>query len=213
LSSKAFDNIIFDLGGVIINLDIEATFQKFSELFGKTITADAFVDHEKHRFFRDYEVGIISSDTFRNHIRTMTDRNIEDAAIDDAWNAMLKDIPKNRISWIYDATKKYNCVVLSNTNSIHVKHFEQIFNSTTPYGFPKGVFQKLFYSFEIGARKPDAKSFEILLNETGFDPARTVLFDDLKENLQTAKRLGIQTVYVERNNLRENQLLKLDGRA
>ena len=207
MNNKEFDNIIFDLGGVIINLDINATFRNFSTLFDKEIKTEIFLDHEKYQFFKDYEVGKIDAPSFRNSIRELTDKILEDSQIDDAWNAMLKDIPSDRISWISEATKKYNCVVLSNTNSIHVKHFDHIFNTSTPYGYPKDLFQELFYSFEISQRKPDAEAFEHVLNKTGFDPSRTVLFDDLEDNLETAKRLGIQTVYVERNQLRRDQLL------
>ncbi len=207
MNNKEIDNIIFDLGGVIINLDIEDTFRKFSQLFQREIKIDAFTDHDKYHFFREYEVGKIDASTFRDHIRTLADHDIEDDDIDDAWNAMLKNIPDDRISWIHQVTKKYNCVVLSNTNSIHIKHFDHIFNSTTSLGYPKDLFQKLFYSFEIGERKPDAAAFEIVLEKTGFDPLRTVVFDDLKENLETAKRLGLQTVYVERNRLRRDQLI------
>lgn len=207
MNKNDIDNIIFDLGGVIINLDIEATFRKFSKLFQREIKTEVFIDHDKYRFFRDYEVGKIDDSTFREHIRTLADHHIEDDDIDNAWNAMLKNIPNDRISWIHEVTKNYNCVVLSNTNSIHIKHFDHIFNSTTSFGYPKDLFQKLFYSFEIGERKPDSAAFEVVLEKTGFDPARTVVFDDLKENLETAKRLGMRTVYVERNLLRRDQLI------
>jgi putative hydrolase of the HAD superfamily len=210
LNNKEIENIIFDLGGVIINLNIDATFQKFSEIFKREIKTEIFEDHGKYAFFREYEVGKISSGTFRDHIRELAGFHIEDAQIDDAWNAMLQSIPADRISWIYEATQNYNCVVLSNTNEIHIQHFDKIFNSTTAHGFPKDLFLKLFYSYEIGERKPDTRSFEVVLEKTGFDPAKTVLFDDLKDNLKSANQLGIQTVHVERNNLRREQLL--DGR-
>lgn len=207
MNSKEIENIIFDLGGVIINLNIDATFQKFSEIFKREIKTEIFEDHSKYAFFREYEIGKISSGTFRDHIRELAGFQIEDEQIDEAWNAMLQDIPADRIRWIQEATQKYNCVVLSNTNEIHIQHFDTIFNRTTPYGFPRDLFHKVFYSYEIGERKPDTRSFEIVLENTGFDPAQTVLFDDLKDNLQSAKQLGIQTVYVERNNLRREQLL------
>jgi putative hydrolase of the HAD superfamily len=206
LNKKEIENIIFDLGGVIINLDIDATFQKFSAMFGREVHTGIFGDHKKYGFFKDYEVGKIDDATFRDHVRELAGFDINDAEIDDAWNAMLKDIPKDRMDWIYSATQKYNSVVLSNTNSIHIRHFDQIVHQTTPYGHPGDLFQKLFYSFEIGERKPNAEAFEHVLDKTGFDPSRTVLFDDLKENLGTAKRLGLQTVYVERNELRREQL-------
>lgn len=207
MNHSEIENIIFDLGGVIINLDIDQTFRKFSKIFGKEITAEVFAaDHEQHAFFRHYEVGKIDDDEFRANIRSLADNHIDDQAIDEAWLAMLLDIPADRAKWIKEATENYNCVVLSNTNHIHVKYFEEFFNKETPFGYPADVFQKLYYSFEIGERKPDAASFEHVLNDTGFDPSKTVLFDDLKENLETAKKLGIQTVYVERNKLKKEQL-------
>lgn len=206
MKQTGIENIIFDLGGVIINLDIDRTFRKFSEIFKKDVTTDIFLDHVTYKFFRDYEVGAINDDEFRTSIRDLAGFHIDDQEIDEAWNAMLLDIPEERIDWISEATNNYNCVVLSNTNHIHVNHFEAVFKEHTPHRYPKDFFQKLYYSFEIGERKPDAASFEFVLNDSHFDPSKTVLFDDVKENIETAKRLGIQTVYVKRNYLRKDQL-------
>lgn len=201
------ENIIFDLGGVIINLNIDNTFHNFSQIFKKDIKSEIFSDHEKYTFFRDFEVGKINDREFRGFIKDLADFPIEDQLIDEAWNAMLMEIPSDRIKWIYEATRKYNCVVLSNTNSIHVKYFEEFFNKATPFGYPKDIFQKLYYSHEIGERKPNYSAFEYVLNDACFDPKKTVLFDDLKENLGAAAKLGIQPEYVERNKLRKDQLI------
>lgn len=200
------DNIIFDLGGVIINLDIDQTFKKFSEIFQKDVHIEIFNDHHNFGFFRDYEVGNIDSDEFRVKIKDLAGVHLEDRAIDDAWNAMLLDIPGDRINWIYETAKAYNCVVLSNTNHIHVNHFEKVFQDHTGLEHPRNVFQKLYYSFEINQRKPNPESFRHVLDDTGFNPSRTVLFDDLQDNLDAARQLGIQTVYVEKNKLRKEQL-------
>ena len=206
MNHSEIENIIFDLGGVIINLDIDRTFKKFSEIFDKEITTEMFHDHARHAFFRDYELGKMEDDEFRSHIRRLADTSIDDHTIDQAWLAMLMDIPADRAAWIKEATENYNCVVLSNTNHIHVNYFEEFFKEQTSYGYPADIFQKMYYSFEIGERKPDLSSFEYVLNDTGFDPAKTVLFDDLKDNLAAAQKLGMQTVYVERNKLRKEQL-------
>lgn len=210
MNQSKTENIIFDLGGVIINLNIDNTFLKFSQIFKKDIKPEIFSDHEKYAFFRDFEVGKITDVEFRGFIKDLADFPIEDQLIDEAWNAMLMDIPSDRIKWIFEATRKYNCVVLSNTNSIHVKYFEEFFNKTTPYSHPKDIFQKLYYSHEIGERKPNYPAFEYVLNDAGFDPKKTVLFDDLKENLGAAAKLGIQSEYVERNKLRKDQLFDGD---
>jgi len=206
LKHKEIENIIFDLGGVIINLDIDQTFRKFSELFQKDVNIDLFSKTDNHQFFWDYEIGKIDDSEFRQNLRQLAGIEVEDRLLDEAWIAMLQDIPTERIEWIYEATKNYNCVVLSNTNHIHVKYFEKYFNSITPYGYLKDFFQKLYYSFEIGERKPDPESFEFVLKDSDFDPVKTLLLDDLKDNLDSANRLGIQTVYVERNHLRKEQL-------
>ena len=206
MNSQEIENIIFDLGGVVINLDIEATFRKFTNILKKEVTSEIFTNHHSNQVFRDFEIGKIDDSVFRDYIRELAGFHISDELIDDAWNAMLQDIPRERMEWIYDATRNYKCVVLSNTNSIHIHHFEQKFEQTTNYGLPGDMFHDLFYSFNIGKRKPDADAFEFVLEKTGFKPKKTVLFDDLKENLETAKRLGLQTVYVERNDLRRAQL-------
>ena len=200
-------NIIFDLGGVIINLNIQKTFEKFSQLFNTEINQAIFTDHDTYAFFRQYEVGAIDDTSFRNHIKALSDEPITDQQLDEAWNAMLLDIPQDRIDWIYQVTQEYNCVILSNTNSIHVRHFEEFFNETTPYGYPSDVFQQVFYSHQIGERKPDREAFEHVLDKMGFIPGETVLFDDLPENLEAASALGIKTELVQRNNLRKEQLL------
>ena len=210
MNLEKVENIIFDLGGVIINLDVDSTFKKFSQLFDKELTTEMMSDKDQFGFFRDYELGRIGDEEFRSCIRNLADFHVDDDQIDEAWNAMLQDIPKDRISWIYQATRKYNCVILSNTNAIHANYFEKFFEAVTPYGFPGDVFRNLYYSHIIGARKPQKAAFEHVLNDSGFDPEKTVLFDDLKDNLASAKELGIMTEYVERNNLRRDQLL--DGR-
>ena len=207
MNHNEIENIIFDLGGVIIDLNIDNTFKEFSDLFNKDITSEILTDHDKYGFFKEFEIGKISDHEFRNQIRKLAGFNIDNKEIDQAWTAMLMDIPKDRISWIYEATEKYNCVVLSNTNSIHANYFEDYFNDVTPFGYPKDVWQKLYYSHEIGERKPDMASFIHVLQDSGFTPEKTVLFDDLKENLESAAKLGIKTEYVERNQLRREQLL------
>jgi len=212
LNHKNPENIIFDLGGVIINLDVNSTFQKFSEIFGIDLKTESISDLDNFGFFQEYELGRIGDEEFRSNIRQMAEVSVSDSQIDEAWNAMLLDIPTDRIGWIYEATRKYNCVILSNTNAIHVKHFEQFFSDVTPYGHPKSVFQNLFYSHELGERKPNKAAFSYVLDATGFDPEKTVLFDDLTDNLASANELGILTEYVERNNLKRDQLLNLDGR-
>ncbi len=159
-----------------------------------------------HEFFSRFEKGEISEAEFRHEFRSITDHTLSEQEIDRVWNLMLQDIPAERIAWIEEMGEKYNIVVLSNTNSIHVRHFDEVFRKSSKYDKPADLFHRLYYSYEIKKRKPDTESFQHVLDDFGMIPERTVMFDDLKGNLETAEKLGIKTVYVERNKLRKEQL-------
>ena len=124
--------IIFDLGGVIINLDIYKTLDAFKKLIGDSfdILEEAQLNQS---FYLHYEKGHISCEEFREHIRGLTDKKLSDEQIDQAWNSMLLDIPKDRFSWISALKNDYRLCILSNTNVIHVEAFHKTFSEQTPF--------------------------------------------------------------------------------
>jgi len=204
--------VIFDLGGVIINLDIHKTLDAFRTLIGEDF--DLLEEAQLNQsFYMEYEKGNISCEEFRSHIRGLTSKQLTDQQIDDAWNSMLLDIPPDRFRWIDQLKGQYQLCILSNTNVIHVETFHKIFGEQTPYQHPGELFDKLFYSCEMGMRKPDEDIYLEVLKGMGAAPHEAVFYDDKQENIDTAERLGIRGVLVERNYLTQNMLPGNNGRA
>ncbi len=202
--------IIFDLGGVIINLDIFKTLEAFKKLIGEgfDILEEAQLNQS---FYMEYEKGNISCEQFRDHIRELTPKPLQDEEIDAAWNAMLLDIPVDRFSWIDSLKNDYKLCILSNTNIIHVDSFHQIFSQQTPYEHPQLIFDRLFYSCNMNKRKPDTDIYEEVLEEMKVSPEKAIFYDDKQENIDTAEKLGIKTVLVKRNFLTQNMLPGING--
>ncbi len=206
MNQSEIETIILDLGGVIINLDIDHAFDRFSQLFGKDIRSDLLHDTDSHRFFLDYELGHIADETFRNHLYAMGEKRIDDRNLDSAWNAMLGDIPEERMDWIRELTRQYKVAILSNTNAIHIRRFDQVFAQANNGKFPSDIFHKTYYSHVIHDRKPNESCFTTVLDDMNADPSKTVFYDDNLDNIATAQSLGIHAVLVEKNKLRKDQL-------
>ena len=206
MNNQKIENIIFDLGGVIINLDMDHAFDRFSQLFGRDVRSTIMDDLHSHKFFQEFEVGHISEEDFRNSLRQLTHSNLDDTHLDEAWNSMLGNIPVERLDWITALAKDYNIVILSNTNSIHIKRFNEIFNQSSSFKLPEDLFHKTYYSHEINDRKPNMSCFQHVLNDFGMIPEETIFYDDNQDNIHSANELGINTVLVEKNLLRGDQL-------
>ncbi len=206
MNNQKLENIIFDLGGVIINLDMDLAFDKFSQLFGRDVRSHMMDDYHNHKFFQQYEVGAIGDAEFRKSLRELAHSDLDDAHLDQAWNSMLGNVPSERIDWIRELADDYNVFILSNTNSIHISRFNEIFSQSSPYNLPQDLFHKTYYSHEIKDRKPNLSCFQYVLDDFGMAPEKTIFYDDNLDNINSARDLGINTVLVERNLLRRDQL-------
>ncbi len=200
MSHKKIKNIIFDLGGVIINLDVPKTYKSFAKLGGMS-EHQVIAMVESAPFFDDYEKGLISSVTFRKCIRRLLKKNLPDEEIDQAWNDMLLDIPVERLSLIEELKGKYNLFVLSNTNDIHIKAFNEIIHQSYDLNQYHGLFDYVYYSYRINKRKPDTEIFRHVLDEQNLIPEETIFFEDNSDNIKGAGSLNIQTHWVQSNKL------------
>lgn len=187
-------NIIFDLGGVIMNIDFKKTEEAFRDLGW-----DEFSDHISQfhitDLFEKYEIGKISDDDFVNGITKLIKRPTEPKAIIAAWNALLSYFPPARIELLKQLKTKYRTFLLSNTNSIHHKEFqERLF---TEQGVSlEDLFEKTYYSHTAGLRKPESAIFELVLNENKLIPHETLFIDDTASNFPQAEQLGIQVCHL-----------------
>ncbi len=188
-------NIIFDLGGVIIDLDISATLKQLAQLLDKSIEElNGFYEAEQ---FLQYEKGLLSNDDFRNGIRQLTTRTLPNHEIDKAWNGMLLDLPAKRLELVSHLASDHQLLVLSNTNGIHVKKFNEFLKANTGKDDLNHFFDAVYFSHEIKMRKPDAEIYEFVLEENNLNPEETLFLDDNKTNLEAAEKLGIKTQHID----------------
>jgi putative hydrolase of the HAD superfamily len=195
LISHELKNLIFDLGGVIINLDVSKTYQAFADLSGCS-TQEIKSKVSKLSFFNEYEKGVISDHEFRSNVRTLLNAPVTDAQIDAAWNAMLLDIPKEKYQLLTKLKSLYKVFLLSNTNNIHLQRVNKIVKDDTGYSGLSIYFHKDYYSHLMKMRKPDPEIFLQVLEENKLIPHETSFLDDNLDNIQGAKSIGIQTIHV-----------------
>jgi glucose-1-phosphatase len=189
-------NIIFDWGGVLTDLHLDATKKAFQQL-GLAVY-DESVPHDPHNnIFIPFEIGKISPEEFRNRIRLGASSVLTDNEIDNAWNAMLGELPAERWKLLEKAAKYCRTFLLSNTNAIHVPYyFHYLQKVYGTYGYTH-LFEKTYFSFELGLRKPNRDIFQYAIGDAGIDPQETLFIDDFIENIETARQLGFQTVHLK----------------
>jgi putative hydrolase of the HAD superfamily len=177
------DTIIFDFGDIFINLDKQATIEGLERLGLSSWNEDL------DRLNISFEKGQISRDDFLLGIQ----KQIPNATIDEilmAWNAVLLDFPLYRLEFLQLLSKKFRLFLLSNTDAIHIDHFEQR-EGASFYGDFYQCFEKVYFSYEMGMRKPDAEIYTTLINRHELSPKRTLFVDDKKDNTDAAKALGL----------------------
>ena len=155
-------NIIFDLGGVILNLNYKATKNAFEELGIKNFH-QLYNQKEQTELFNNFEKGIINSEKFISIFQEITKLNKKQ--IIKSWNAMLLDLPKERLDFILSLKKNYNTYLLSNTNEIHIEYFEGYLKNKGYLSLFKSCFNKIYYSCRMGDRKPNSSCFNKVLSE------------------------------------------------
>jgi len=194
--------IIFDFGGVIINIDFALTHSAFQELGVKDLDAK-FSQTQQSGFFDRFEKGEISPSEFRKEMKKYLKSDISDAELDLAWNKMLLDIPKQRVEWVQQLKQKYNCVLLSNTNKIHYDYYRANLEQVYGYKNFSELFHKTFFSHEIGMRKPDANIYNYVLEDLKLKPSEVVFIDDTPQNIDAAKQLGWNCILWKNKELDE----------
>lgn len=188
-------NIIFDLGGVLLNLDIPKTVQAFEQL-GAPEFSKLFGLGRAESFLKAYEVGYINDDEFITDLQQLTGGKSRDEVVH-AWNAMLLDFPKERIDLLAELRKKYNLYLFSNTNAIHLSSFAKTFSDTFNGASLDGEFSKAWYSHLIKLRKPDVEAFEFIIKDGGLNPSESVFIDDALVNVEGARIAGLNGIHLE----------------
>lgn len=201
---KKIKNIIFDLGGVILNIDYDLLINSFSKI-GLPHFEAYFSQQEQRSLFDDYEKGMITSDVFRQKLKTQCRPGTTDADIDSAWNSMLLDLPEQRLSLLISVKSTYRTFLLSNTNEIHMTYIYKYLQKTFDIKDFSDCFEKVYLSYEMKMRKPDIEIFNKVLSENNLNSAQTLFIDDSAQHIESAGKTGIQTYLldVKRENIND----------
>ena len=192
---KGIKNIIFDLGGVLLNIDPKKTIEAFGQLGMPQLIGDKGLSYD-HDIFYLMEQGQITPDEFRNGVRKLLLRDFTDHQIDDAWTAMLLDFPAIRVELVKNLRKDFNIYLFSNTNAIHVAKYQANFRNQ--HGFEvSSLFEKAFHSNEIGYRKPTPESFQEIIRLSGIIPEESLFIDDSLQNVEAAIATGLKGFWLE----------------
>ena len=188
-------NIIFDFGGVILNIDYKLTEAAFTKLGVKNF-AEIYSQAIQNNLFDQLEKGLITPTDFRKEVRKFITREVSDLQIDEAWNSMLLDLPDERVALLSDLKKKYQLFLLSNTNEIHFNTFSNYMQNKFKCDLFSDLFIKAYFSHKVKMRKPDAEIFELVLKEQNLHREETLFIDDSIQHIESAKKLGLQTLFL-----------------
>ena len=200
-------HIIFDLGGVLLNIDykltenafIEAGIKNFPELYGQL---------QQTSLFDKWEMGMITREEFISTLQSASTTPLTEDQVLAAWNAMLLDFPVRRLQILQQLRLYYDLFLLSNTNEVHEEAFNDILLRS--HGIP-GIglfFDRVYFSHRMGMRKPMKEIFERVLEDNGLKPGETLFIDDSPQHIAAAKEAGIQTIYLEKGMTIENDVFK-----
>lgn len=189
-------NLVFDFGGVLINIDFSLSIKAFQEAGIGEIEQVLFMANQNQLLLK-LEKGEISPYEFRDTLRKITGVLLSDETIDRAWNALLLDIPEPRMRLLERLRKKYRIFLLSNTNKIHYDYYRARLEEVYGYASFNDLFEKAFFSFEMGKAKPDAEIYLQAASDGKFRPEETLFIDDLERNTKGAEKVGYHTYYLK----------------
>lgn len=190
---QKLEAIIFDLGGVILNIDYNLTSKAFVKA-GVRNFDEMYSQSEADDLFQHLETGKISEDSFFKELNKKAGLDLPANEIENAWNSMLLTFREKSLEFLKKIKPKYKIFLLSNTNHIHLKELKNIYhNKPREFSFEK-YFDKAYYSCEMGLRKPNADVYNFVLEENDLDPAKTLFVDDSIQNVEAAKLSGLQTI-------------------
>lgn len=196
LLNNSIKNIIFDFGGVLINLDYDAAYAAFAYLGISNLEA-IISKSQQIGIFDTFEKGEITPEIFRSELKKISGVAISDEKFDWAWNQLLLDIPQNRLMKVLELKQNHRVFLLSNTNKIHFDHYLADLQRSNGFAAFEDIFEKAYFSHEINMKKPDAEIFEFVLKDAQIKPTETLFIDDTKMHVDSAKALGMHTHHLK----------------
>lgn len=192
---KAFKAVLFDLGGVLIDIDYHATERAFEEL-GVSDFKERYTQLAQNELFDRFECGEISPQHFVNLVLPFTQSGTSPNQVVAAWNAMLGSFPLEKIRLLERLSTTTPLFMLSNTNELHWIEVKRAWQKVTTQPM-QHFFSAIYLSHEIGKRKPHPETFEWVCQQMGFEPADVLFIDDSPQHIEGATQAGLQVHYYQ----------------
>lgn len=191
-------NIIFDLGGVIYDIRYQNIVEKFAS-YGITDFETYYTQANQTDAIDRFEEGKISAEEFRSYIRSISPIPLTDKQIDDAWNAIIIDVPTQRVEMLKQLKKYYHLFLFSNTNQLNYDQFTVDLQQKFGYDIFSELFEKAYFSHLIHYRKPCEEAFRYVLNAQNLIPEETLFIDDTIRHIEGAKKLGLNVYHLQKD--------------
>ena len=191
-------NIIFDLGGVLLDLNYQATIDAFVEI-GIRDFSSLYSQKEQKQIFDDFETGKINSNQFISSIQNLTQKYISKEEIITAWNAMLLEINPKKLDYLLSIKERFRIFLLSNTNEIHISKFEGVLAKKNELEKFYDCFEKVHYSSRLSLRKPNVDCFKTVLEINQLNTSETIFIDDSIQHVEGALKCGIKAYLFPQN--------------
>tara|TARA_B100000900_G_scaffold190600_1_gene161436 strand:+ start:1423 stop:2076 length:654 start_codon:yes stop_codon:yes gene_type:complete len=188
LQNIHIEAIVFDLGKVIIPVDFDRTVQAFVTLGGNQ-ASELYHYKGQTNLFEELERGEVSRKEFLSRLRPELSY-ASDAEIVDGWNAMLYHVDCSTFEYLNKLRPRFRTFILSNINTYHAEWVDKAMRSTDSEHAIYQYFDHVFYSHEIGHRKPEYGAWQYIIEQEGIHAQQTLFIDDKKENIEAAKALG-----------------------
>ena len=190
---KRVKALLFDLGGVIVNLDYHKTINAF-EALGVANTESLYNQFNQTEIFDDFETGSLSGKEFINLMKHQIPTHSSESEIKKAWNAMIIGFEEAKLEQIKRYSERIPCYLLSNTNEIHLEYIQTLLGKMS-FKNLELLFNKCYYSHIIGKRKPHKETFEWVLNDMGYAPEDVLFIEDSPQHIEGAKTTNLNTLY------------------
>jgi putative hydrolase of the HAD superfamily len=189
-----YEAIIFDLGGVIIDLDYQLTISAFKDL-GMIDFDSSYSQAQQGKLFDNFETGQISAQHFINCLLPFLKPGTSPNKVVNAWNAMILSVQSSKIDLLLALREKYPLFLLSNTNELHVPKVRREWSKVTAKPM-EDFFDHIYFSHEIHLRKPNSEIFQLVCDQQLLIPEKTLFIDDSLQHIIGAKMIGLQTLHL-----------------
>lgn len=195
MNNQKIKAIIFDMGGVLVDLDIEDCKRAFKEYLGYE-KIDELIDpcHQKG-IYGDLEEGKLSGDEFRKLVLAESRPGSVAEDVDRAMWHILTGIEPYKAQLLKRLSETYDLYLLSNNNEVCLPRSRAMFaEAGTPM---ETLFKKCFYSFEMKALKPSEAFYKAVVAEIGLPAEQMFFIDDSQKNVDGAIAAGLPAVYYQ----------------